>query len=72
MRWLVYRADADATRRTSVGAGVSLLAALDDAAGVNQARVPWLLQLFSSHPTYADRIARLRNRATAEAAGVTR
>nr|WP_282594783.1 M48 family metalloprotease [Halomarina salina] len=60
MRRLEFRADAVAARRTSVPAVVSLLSALDDATDVDQAQVPWLLRLFSTHPTYVDRIARLR------------
>lgn len=62
MRWLEYRADAVAARHTSADAVVSLLASLDEATGVDQRQVPWLLQLLSTHPTYADRIARLRDR----------
>jgi Zn-dependent protease with chaperone function len=62
MRQLEYRADTAAVRRTSAEAVVSLLTTLDEATGVDQARVPWLLGLFSTHPSYADRIARVRER----------
>jgi Zn-dependent protease with chaperone function len=69
MRRLEYRADAVAGRHTSEDAVVSLLAALDDATGVDQAAVPWLLELFSTHPSYADRIARVRERTSVSGEG---
>jgi Zn-dependent protease with chaperone function len=69
MRRLEFRADAVAARRTSVDAVVSLLTALDDAAGTDQARVHPVLRLFSTHPTYAARIARLRRRTPDEGEG---
>jgi len=62
VRQYEYRADAVAARRTSADAVVSLLASLDEATGVDQRQVPWLFQLLSTHPAYADRIARLRDR----------
>jgi len=62
MRRLEYRADAAAARHTSVEATVSLLDVLDDATDVDQSRISWPLWLFSTHPTYAARIERLRSR----------
>lgn len=69
MRRLEYRADAVAAEYTSVEAVVGLLTALDDATGVEQASVPRLLGLFSTHPSYAQRVERLRGEATGDEAG---
>lgn len=66
MRWLEYRADAVAAQRTSSEAVVSLLAALDETADVDQTRVPRRLRVFSTHPSYTDRIARLQERDTGD------
>lgn len=55
-----YHADEYAARRTSPAAVVDLLAALDDAVGVDQAAVPWYERVLSTHPPYERRIARLR------------
>ncbi|WP_256289587.1 M48 family metalloprotease [Halobellus inordinatus] len=58
MRWLEYRADAAAVQHTSAHAVASLLTALGATTDVDQPEGSWLLQLFSTHPAYADRIAR--------------
>ena len=60
MRRFEYRADAAAARRTSVESVTSLLSSLKRATVVDQAR-PVVLQLFSTHPPYAARMARLRD-----------
>jgi len=60
MRSLEFRADAAAARQTSTDAVTALLANLNETAGGGQARVPAALRVFSTHPSYAARIARLR------------
>ncbi|WP_336037194.1 M48 family metalloprotease [Halobacterium yunchengense] len=69
MRHLEYRADAAAVRRTSLDAVVSLLATLEEATVVDQASVPALLRVFSTHPSYAERVARVREQFAADAHG---
>ncbi len=59
LRRLEYRADAAAARQTSVESVDALLTTLEAATGVDQRRVPLPLRLFSTHPPYADRRARL-------------
>jgi len=55
-----YHADEFAARRTSPAAMVDLLATLDADLAVDQRAVPWYQRLFSTHPPYERRIARLR------------
>lgn len=66
VRRLEYRAGAAAARRPSVVSVTSLLSSLDGATSVDQARVPRVLRLFSTRPSYAARIVRLRDRIPGE------
>ena len=59
MRRLEYRADAVAARQTSVAAVRALLTTLAGATPVDQERVPPWLAVFSTHPRYRNRLARL-------------
>lgn len=62
-----YAADAFAARRTSPAAVIDLLESLHAAVGVEQESVPRFERALSTHPTYPQRVARLR-RAFDEAA----
>ncbi len=59
MRRLEYRADAVAARHTSVETVRSLLTTLAVATDVDQRRLSRVSNLFSTHPPYDDRLARL-------------
>lgn len=60
MRWLEFRADAAAVRRTSRDTVTSLFLSLNDEACGEAAQMPTAFRLFSTHPTYAARVARLQ------------
>jgi hypothetical protein len=60
MRWLEFRADAAAAKRTDREPVASLFASLNEAVGGEDTQVPALFRLFSTHPTYAARISRLQ------------
>jgi len=59
MRWLEFRADAAAVRRTSHDTVTSLFTSLNEDVGGEAAQIPTIFRLFSTHPTYAARIDRL-------------